>query len=141
MANLGHVRARATILAVASVLMLPACSGDPEDTPSTSLTDTTTIDCDEYADTAKTITDAQTALYNGDQEAIDTLVSELDELKQGAPSDVKAALTDIEGAFRDAQDLMQDWTPEKQVALAELGPKISEAGQKITAYIAEECQG
>jgi len=126
---------------------LSACTGDSGDSgdsePSHSggpLTEIA-VDCAQFADTAKKITDAQTALYSGTggKAAIDGLVTELTALKAGAPSEIQAALTDMSAAFRDAEELLENPTPENKAKLADLSPKLSEDGQKITAYITAEC--
>jgi len=130
----------AAAYAVVAVLSLTGCGGSGDDKPSSGLTEIT-VPCDEYADTAKKITDAQAELYggSGSTEAIDSLVSELDALKEGAPADVKAALTEMGEAFEKARRVMQDPTTGDVSELAELGPQLSADSQKITAYIVSKC--
>jgi ABC-type Fe3+-hydroxamate transport system substrate-binding protein len=137
------VRTRLLVLTAVLVAALSACSDDEkssEPEPTASMTEVT-VQCDRYADTAKKITDAQTALYSGTggDEAIDTLVTELDGLKEGAPADVKAALTELTSAFEDAKVVLENPTPENKAKLADLAPKLSADGQKITAYITSKC--
>jgi hypothetical protein len=145
------------ILAVVLVAALGGCSDDPESSDSPSPSDSPSspslsteqsvplteiaVDCPEFADVAQKITDAQTALYDGsgDTAVIDDLVTELDGLKEGAPADIQAALDDMASAFRDAAEILADPTPEHQAQLAELGPQLAEAGQKITAYFTAKC--
>ena len=103
-----------------------------------------TVECARYADTAQRITDAQTALYDGkdapeDDAAVDALVKELDALQEGAPSDVRSALTDLGEGFRSAQQLLADPTEANRAALAELTPKLSEDSQTVTGWIVEQC--
>jgi hypothetical protein len=132
---------------VAVAAALTACSGgsgdsgDAKPTPTGGQVTEITVDCAKFAGTAKKITDAQAALYSetGGTGAIDTLVTELDALKVGAPSDIQAALTDMESAFRDAEVILKHPTNENKAKLAELAPKLSEDGQKITAYITSKC--
>jgi hypothetical protein len=145
------------ILAVVLAAALGGCSDDPEssDEPSSSepssstslsteqsvpLTETP-VDCPEFAEVATKITDAQTALYSGtgDTAVIDDLVAELDGLKEGAPADVQDALDDMASAFQDAAEILADPTAENQAKLAELGPQLADAGQKITAYFTSQC--
>jgi hypothetical protein len=138
------VRIREGILAVLLAAALAACtddSGSSRPTPTGGPLTEVTVDCAKYADTAKRITDAQTALYadTGSTEAIDNLVAELTALKDEAPADIQTALTDMEAAFRDAQEILKHPTPENKARLADLSPKLSDDGQKITAYITSEC--
>jgi hypothetical protein len=140
------VRIRQGILVVALAAALSACtgdsgdSGDSEPSPGGSITEIA-VDCVQFADTARKITDAQAALYSGTggTPAIDTLVTELTALKAEAPSEIQAALTDMSAAFRDAGELLENPTPENKAKLADLSPKLSEDGQRITAYITAEC--
>ncbi len=131
-------------LALALVAALSGCSDDPAAKkpaePSAPMSEIT-VDCDKFADTAKKINDAQTALYGGTggQEAIDSLVTELDALKDGAPADVQEALTDMGNGFRSAAEIMENPTAENQAALAALTPKLADDGKKISDYIVDEC--
>lgn len=135
------MRVREAIFAFVLVAALSACGGDPESSPSAELTEIT-LSCAKFDDTAKKITDAQAALYSGtgSTEAIDTLEAELSALKDGAPADVRTALTDLGAAFRDAEEILDKPTPKNTAKLAELAQKLSDDGQKITAYITAECQ-
>jgi hypothetical protein len=146
------------ILAVALVASLSACSDDP-DSDSSSNEDPTasvgsasgtgepsvteaTVDCPEFADTAKKIVEAQAELYTpgGDAaQAIDDLLVELEALKEGAPEDVQQALTDLGSGFQDAAELLEDPTPENQAALAALAPELATDGETVTTYITEQC--
>jgi hypothetical protein len=102
-----------------------------------------TVPCDTYADTAKKITDAQAEIYSGTgdgAEAIASLRSELDGLQDGAPADVKAALTELGDALEKAQQIMADPENADTSELADLGPKLSEDSQKVTAYIVSKCK-
>lgn len=139
------MRTREAILAVALALALSACTGDddsadPDPNPSDPVTEIT-VDCDRFSDTTTKITDAQTALYSGSggSAAIDTLTAELTALKADAPADIQTALTDMLAAFRDAEKLLDNPTPENKAKLADLSPKLSADGQKITAYITSQC--
>lgn len=136
------MRTRVLVLAAVLAATLSACSDDGKSgtEPSAPLTEIT-VSCDKYADTAEKIRQAQVELYTGSggAEAIDELVRELNGLRQGAPKEVQAALTEMVAAFKDAKVVMDNPTPENKGRLAELGPKLSEDGQKITAYIKSEC--
>lgn len=135
------MRVREAIFAAVLVASLSACGGDPESSPSDELTEIT-LACEKFDDTAKKITDAQASLYSGtgSTEAIDTLEAELSALKDGAPADVRTALTDLSAAFRDAEQILEKPTPENTAKLAAVAQKLSDDGQKITAYIASECK-
>jgi hypothetical protein len=138
----------ATLIAggLAVLVLASGCSGDPDEpkgAPSTELTEIT-VECARYADTAQRITEAQTALYDGedapgDVVVVNTLVEELDALKQDAPSDVRTALTGLGEGFRSAQQLLADPTEANRAALAELTPRLSEDGQTVTGWIVEQC--
>jgi hypothetical protein len=150
------------LLVVVLGLVLGACSSDPEsgdppspsDSPSSdspsSPTLTTedsvplteiTIDCPEFAEVAQKLTAAQTALYDGSgtPAVMDDLIAELAALKEGAPAGVQTALDKMAEAFRDAAEILANPTAENQARLAELGPKLADAGQKITAYFTSQC--
>jgi hypothetical protein len=131
----------AGILVALLLVSLTGCGGGSSDTPAAPMTEVT-IPCDQFADTAKKITDAQTQLYSGTggTEAITSLRHELDALKEGAPADVKAAIAEMDDAFGKAQQLMQDPTRADTAELAALGPKLSADSQKITAYVVSKCQ-
>jgi hypothetical protein len=138
------VRTREAILALVLAATLSACtddSGDSLPTPTGGPLSEITVDCEKYADTAEKITEAQAALYSdtGSSGAIDTLNTELTALKDGAPPDIQAALTDMLAAFRDAEEILENPTPENKARLADLSPKLSADGQKITAYITSRC--
>lgn len=135
------MRVREAFFAAVLVVALSACGGDPDSSPSGEITEMT-LACDKFADTAKKITDAQTELYSGtgSTEAIDTLEAELSALKDGAPTDVQTALTDLTAAFRDAEALLAEPTPENTTKLADLAQKLSEDGQKVAGYITSECE-
>jgi hypothetical protein len=144
------VRVRMGILAVAFAVSLTGslagCSdddpkSDPTSNPSEPSMSEVTIDCPEFEEAAQKITDAQTALYDGSggPEAIDDLVAELEDLKEGAPKDIKAAIDDLAAGFRDAAAILANPTPKGQAELAELSEKLSADSQKITAYFTSEC--
>jgi hypothetical protein len=149
------VRIRELILVVAVVpvlgLSLTACGGDDGKkdagsdptrlvSPTASLTEVT-IPCKKFEGAAKKIVEAQTDLYSGKpgSGALESLVDELDDLKAGAPDDVKRALTNLAAAFEDAQQLLENPTAADRAELASLGEKLSEDGQKVTAYITSKC--
>ena len=135
------MRVRTVIFGVVIAAALSACSDGSEPDPSAPISEIT-ISCEKFDDTAQKITDAQTSLYSGtgSTEAIDTLETELAALKEGAPADVQDALTDMTAAFRDAEALLTEPTPESSAKLADLAQELSDDGQKITAYITSECE-
>jgi hypothetical protein len=137
-----RTRARnSVLLAVVLPASLLAGCGGSSDKPSAPMTEVT-IACDKFSDTAKKIADAQAEIYagTGGTEAIDSLRHELDALKDGAPADVKDALTEMADAFEKAQEIMADPTQANPAELADLGPKLSADGQKITAYVVSKCR-
>lgn len=134
-----------TAAVFAAFLLIPVagCSSS-DDKPSSGMT-RMTVDCKQYADTAKKITDAQSELYNpaggsSGTQAVDDLLGELAGLEKGAPSDVKAALVEMSDAFRKAQNVMSHPSQDDAAALAALGPKLSKDSQKITAYVVSQCK-
>lgn len=132
------------ILVVLLAAALAACSDDSGDgdsaDPSASLTEIT-IDCDEFQEAADRVTQAQADLYGGTggAEAIDTLIAELEALKEDAPDNVRAALTDMATAFRDAAELLENPTPENEDELTKLAPQLEAASRTITDYVTSEC--
>lgn len=150
------MRTRVAILLLVpavALLSLAGCSSDEEPgaspsngstrlgTPSSELTEVT-VPCAEFEGTAEKIIKAQTDLYagTGDTAAIDTLVGELEGLKDGAPDDVQDALDALADGFRDAQALLEDPTPENKKALTDVGVELSAAGQQVTAYVVAQCR-
>jgi hypothetical protein len=149
------------LFAVALVAALVACSdddpksdspsdgdptssvGSPSGTSEPSVTEVT-VDCPEFAETAKKIVEAQAELYapGGDAgQAIDDLLVELESLKEGAPEDVQQALTDLGSGFEDAAALLEDPTRQNQARLVALAEQLAEDGEKVTGYITEQCGG
>lgn len=120
---------------------LAACGGDdPKAEPTFGLTEVA-VDCDAFAETAKRITDAQAELYTGTggQEAVDDLVEELDALEDGAPKDVRAALSEMAAAFEDARGIVATPDAEAAAKLAEVSEAIAEDGKTITDYVRSQC--
>jgi hypothetical protein len=142
------VRTREAILAVALALPLAlgaaGCSGDDDGDAKPNPTDPVSeisLECEKYDNAAKAITAAQSALYSapGSEGAIDRLSGELAALEEDAPSEIKAALTRLETGFRKAGQYLANPTPANSTSLVELAPQLSTDGQKVTAYIASEC--
>ena len=131
----------ATALAAVLLVPLSACGASGGDKPAAPMTQIT-IACDQFADTARKITDAQAELYagKGGAEAIASLRHELDALGNGAPADVKAAIAEMLDAFGRAQQIMQHPNPDDSAQLAALGPRLSADSQKITAYVVSKCR-
>lgn len=118
-------------------------SGDPSSRvqgPSGGLTELT-VPCAEFSATASKIVEAQTDLYTGSgaEDALDSLVAELDALKDGAPEKVKKALTDLGDGFEKAAALAKDSTATARAELAALATKLSAAGQTVSSYVVEKC--
>lgn len=133
----------AAVFAAFLLIPLAGCSAS-KDKPSSGMTQMK-IDCAQYADTAKKITDAQTELYSSaggtpSTRAVDDLLGELDALEKGAPADVKAALVQMRDAFRKAQAMMAHPSQDDAAALSALGPELSKDSQKITAYVVSRCK-
>ncbi len=139
------------ILTVLSVVMLSACGGSDDDSGSTdsdrlpepeaSLTEMT-VPCAQFAGTAERIAEAQRQLYSseGSIGAIEAITTELEALKDGAPSDVQAALDTLSQGFKDAAALVADPEAADQEKLAELATDLSAAGQKVSEYVVEKCR-
>lgn len=148
------MRVRAAILMILLALCLGACGGGggggkAAGTGSTRLPSPTaelteiTVPCAKFAAAAKKITDAQTSLYTGSADgadAIDSLVAELNALKAGAPIAVRDALSRMAAAFADARELLANPTAENRSKIAATASKLSEDGQRITAYITSQCR-
>jgi hypothetical protein len=154
------VRVRFGIIALVLIPVLAACGGtdkkagdDPSSaaptkadpsllaTPTNPLTEIT-VPCAKFQAAAREIIAAQTKIYSaatGDDGAVTKLVDELNALKDGAPSDVKSALSDLADAFKAIGQLGSRPTAELQAKMTELAPKLSADGQKITAYITSKC--
>src|SRR5690348_12507151 len=142
------MRVRAAILVVVLGAALTACGGGGGDdkpsakstrlgTPTTNVTETT-LDCSKYADTAQKIVQAQQELYagsGGSTEALDTLKSEMDALKDGAPDNVKTAIDELDDAFAKVQEIITSNSATAQQQLASMGQELSKDGQTITTYI------
>jgi len=152
------VRVRIGFLAAVLALSVAACGGGSDDkaddaqTPSSAQTrlatpadnpddlDDLTVPCKEFSSTAAKIADAQRDLFSGGaDEAVKTLTAQLEALKDGAPDDVKSAISDFVDAFAKVADMLKDPNSQAQSDLEKLGPKLSESGQKISAYIVSKC--
>lgn len=147
------MRVRAAILVVILGVALTGCGGGGGDkkpsaqstrlgTPSGQVTEVT-LDCAKYADTAQKIVEAQQELYagsGGSTEALDTLKSEMDALKDGAPDNVKAAIDELDDAFAKVQEIITSGSATAQQELATMGTKLSADGQTITTYIVSRCK-
>jgi hypothetical protein len=147
------MRVRAAILVVILGAALAGCGGGGGDkkpsanstrlgTPSTHVTETT-LDCAKYADVSQKIVEAQQELFagsGGSTEALDTLKSEMDALKDGAPDDVKAAIDELDAAFANVQEIITSGSATAQQELASMGPKLSADGQTLTTYIVSQCK-
>jgi hypothetical protein len=153
------VRVRFGIIALVLIPVLAACGGTDKKssddvssagptkapsllaTPSNPLTEIT-VPCTKFADAARKIVDAQTKLYSAagaNPGEVTKLVNELNALKDGAPDDVKSALTDLGDAFKAIGQLGSKPTAALQAKVADLAPKLAADGQKITAYITSKC--
>jgi hypothetical protein len=155
------VRVRMGIIVVALGLALTACSdgSEPEASsgqepsgsstsagePDAPETDVGTLECPEYEAIATRIVDTQSQLYapssDADpQEAIDQLLGELESLQQGAPAGVQEAVTNLAAGFRQAAELLASPEGQNQTELLTLATALSEDSQKITSYIAQQCE-
>jgi len=151
------MRVRAGILVLVLAGALTGCGGggdkgDSGKSPSsgntrvstpTSKVTQTTLDCAKYADTAQKITEAQQELFaggGGSTEALDTLKSRMNALKDGAPDNVKAAVDELNDAFAKVQEIIANPSSEAQQELATMGPKLSQDGLTITTYIVSQCK-
>jgi hypothetical protein len=149
------VRLRFALLAVVLATVLTACGGgsgstsprgsDPATrlgpTPTASLTPVT-VPCKRYAGIAQEIATAETKLYSagsGADDALSSLVAELQKLKDGAPADVRSALDDLSSAFATARSELAAPTQAGTAKLKALATRLSADGQKITAYIVSTC--
>ncbi|RNL80869.1 hypothetical protein EFL95_00315 [Nocardioides marmorisolisilvae] len=120
----------------------PGAANTRLSTPTSKVTEVT-LDCAKYADTAQKIAEAQQELYagsGGSTEALDTLKSRMDALKDGAPDNVKAAIDELNQAFEKVQQIIANPTTEAQQELAQMGPKLATDGQTITTYIVSQCK-
>ncbi len=137
---------RPVALLAALALACAACSGDKDASPpdpSASLTDIA-VDCDRYEDTARRITEAQTALYDGkdspgDASAVDELVAELEALEDEAPDDVDTALAGLADGFRTAEQVLAAAPSADAAELPRLSTGLAEDSQVVTAWILEQC--
>lgn len=111
-------------------------------TPSAPLT-AVAIPCANFQAAASKIAAAEAKLYgsSGSVATLDALSTELNKLKDGAPSDVQSALDDLISAFRSAETIIKNPTAQGQAQLASLGQKLSADGQKIAAYVTSKCKG
>jgi hypothetical protein len=86
---------------------------------------------------------AQVQMYTGAgsqaSSALTALESELGALKSGAPASIKAALTDLANAFRQAQSLLAHPSSSSGTALAQISSKLASDAQAITGYVASQC--
>ena len=79
------------------------------------------------------------ALTGSDPKAgIETLVNELKLLKDGAPSQVSAALDDMIATFQSAEDAITN-PAANQGKLEQIGTKLEADGKVVTDYLASAC--
>jgi hypothetical protein len=98
--------------------------------------------CTQLVAAGQRLVAAESALYStgsGSSTAITKVVGELKTLGTGAPSDIKAALGDMVGAFQDAENVLTHPTSQNQSQLASLGVKLADDGKQISNYVATKC--
>lgn len=141
------MRSRLAVTAAAALLLASCTRGSGGKQTPASLSGTpltpVVVDCPRFADTSKLITQAQTKLYSGSAEdahqAVETLATNLTALRQGAPTDVQRALSDLIDGFRNTEQLLANPTTESRKKAAALSPRLSSDGQKITGYVISRC--
>ena len=135
-----------TVGALAALVLFGGCgggsaepkAGDASRLPGISL------HCAKYAGTAQRITDAQKALYDGQDSPADAtaghdLVAELDALKREPPDQVDTAVDDLKDAFRSAQRLLRTGDRTDSADLALLTTQLADDSQIVTTWIAGQC--
>lgn len=99
--------------------------------------------CAKLIRASERLTSAQSDLYGGgtgSRAALRKIVAELNGLRDGAPSQIKAALTDMASAFESAERLVQDPASAASAQLAEVAKRLSGDGKKISAYATSKCK-
>jgi hypothetical protein len=154
-------RCSRALFAGALILALAACTGTgSHDTgPTTSASGTSTsvgsslpatptttkrvsAQCATLRATGLKISQAEVQLYtasNGKSAAVDTLVTELNALKSGAPASIKSALADLASGFTQAQALLAHPSSANTSTLAQIGSKLAADSQKVSQYVASKC--
>ncbi|MCW2856815.1 MAG: hypothetical protein JWR52_2430 [Marmoricola sp.] len=112
-------------------------------TPSISIPAGVGLDCAKYVHTSQQISQATSKMFTGTvadfTTAMNVLKAEFAALKDGAPSDVKAALDDMTSAMTDIGKIRANPSSADQSHLQTLAQKMPLDGQKIAAYIATKC--
>lgn len=152
------MRPRHAILVLALVAGLAGCGSGSNNTSSDTKTTSTPVttphvtvptnglghlDCAKYAQTSAQISAAAAKMFTGTAAdfaaATNLLKTELAGLKDGAPSDVKAAIDDLTSALVDIGKIRANPTTADQAHLQALAGKLPADGQKISAYVAATC--
>ena len=83
---------------------------------------------------------AQTALYDGGSPgALTTIINDLNDLEKGAPTDIQAALQDMQSAFQSAQQVMVRNVTPSSAEFAKVGPRLEKDDTLISDYTASKC--
>jgi hypothetical protein len=104
-------------------------------------TDHLTGFCARLVATGLKLNVAQTSLYDGGSaSALTTIITELTELENGAPADIRAALEDMRSAFQSAQQVLaHNNVTERGAELAKVGPRLEKDDKLISDYSASKC--
>lgn len=112
-------------------------------TPTVSVPVGASFDCAKYVHTSQQISEATAKMFSGSVADFNTAMNALDAefagLKDGAPSDVKAALDDMTSVLRDIGNIRAHPTTADQSHLQSLATKLPTDGAKIAAYITTKC--
>jgi hypothetical protein len=128
------VRRPIAVAATLSAAVLTSCTGSGSDGVSPY--------CAKLIGASKRLTSAQADLYrggSGGHAALTRIVTELNGLRDGAPSESKAALADMASAFASAEQLVQNPASAASTQLAKVARQLSADGKRISAYATSKC--
>jgi hypothetical protein len=111
-----------------------ACSGSASKGPDP--------DCEHLKAVSRRLASAEQDLVTGranERAALSRIVTELEGLRKGAPEDIDKALSELAGAFRQAEPALQHRNGRSREELARAATVLAADGRKVSSYVTSKC--